>query len=307
MAHRYQQASGGQVLSSAMREAPKQHRIAVNGTELAWFEWGSPGDPVVLMVHATGLHARCWASTAAHLDGYHVVALDQRGHGESSKRPPFDWQQLGADLTAFLIALDLTGVNGVGHSLGGHSMVQAAASEPARFRRLCLFDPVIMAPGVYESDLRFDAERHPVARRRNDWQSPQQMFDNFKDRKPFSTWTAEALRDYCDYGLLRHGDVYKLACPPEIEASIYPGSMRADIRDLLGEITIPVAVVRAKPRNMREAVTDFSESPTWPELAAQFEQGEDLYLPEYSHFMPMENPALAAAIIAGKRQGSNGC
>ena len=39
---------------------------------------------------------------------------------------------------------------------------------------------------------------------------------------------------------------------------------------------------------------DMSSSPTAPDLASHFEHGEDVYLPEYSHFMPMEDPGLVA-------------
>jgi pimeloyl-ACP methyl ester carboxylesterase len=287
---------------SVMSAAPTHHRIVVNNIELSWFEWGVHGDPVILMSHATGLHARCWASTVAHLDGYHAIAMDQRGHGLSGQAPPFDWQQLGADLTAFLVALELTNINGVGHSTGAHCMIQAALNEPDRFRCLTLFDPVIFEPWIYESDIHVTDEQHPVARRRNEWSSPQEMFDKFRDRIPFSSWTCDALWDYCEYGLVKRGNAYQLACPPAIEAEIYAGSTRLNICGDLGRVPVPVAVVRAQPRDMREAAKDFLESPTWPDLAGQFIQGEDIYLPEYSHFMPMEKPVLAASIIKGERQ-----
>lgn len=283
-----------------MSPTPKQHRTFVNNAELSWFEWGVRADPVILLVHATGLHARCWTSTVAHLDGYHVIAIDQRGHGQSSQTPPFDWQQYGADLTTFMRVLELTDVNAVGHSMGGHCLVQAAASEPNRLRSLSLFDPVIFEPSVYESGLQFKGEQHPVARRRNEWTSPKEMLDNFTDRKPFINWTRDALRDYCEYGLVKHGNAYQLACPPEIEAELYASSTHASIIDSLGLIDVPVTVVRAQPRDMRKTVKDFLESPTWPDLASQFKQGEDIYLPEHSHFMPMENPVLAASIIKAR-------
>ena len=43
---------------------------------------------------------------------------------------------------------------------------------------------------------------------------------------------------------------------------------------------------------------DFSTSPTWPEVAAQFPDGTDIYLPDYTHFIPMQNPELVAGYIA---------
>lgn len=261
-------------------------------------EWGKQGDPLLLLSHATGLHARCWDELVTHLDGYHIIAADHRGHGKSSNSPPYGWDQLGADLTALIVALDLREISGVGHSLGGHCMVQAAACEPDRFRQLTLFDPVIFEPPVYAAKQNLEETQHPVAKRRNNWESPQQMFDKFKDRSPFSRWHADVLRDYCNYGLIRAGDVYQLACPPEVEAGMYASSMDMNIYDSVPLVKMPVTVVRAEARGFRAAAKDFSLSPTWPQLARNFVRGDDKYHPEHSHFMPMENPALAASIIS---------
>jgi len=276
----------------------KQNRTVVNDAEIAWVEWGKPGDPLLLLSHATGFHSRCWDQTAKHLDGYHVIATDHRGHGQSSNTPPFGWNQFGADLADLVVALDLGDIIGVGHSMGGHCMVQAAVREPGRFRRLTLFDPVIFAPSVYESRPRTAEGEHPVARRRNDWGSPQQMFDTFKDRPPYSRWHPEVLRDYCDHGLTEAQGTYQLACPPAVEAGIYRSAMDMNIYECVPLVEVPVTVIRAEERGFQAAAQDFSLSPTWPKLAGEFVRGEDRYHPEHSHFMPMETPSLTAAIIS---------
>jgi hypothetical protein len=48
------------------------------------------------------------------------------------------------------------------------------------------------------------------------------------------------------------------------------------------------------------AIMDFSLSPTWVEVANQFVDGTDVYLPELTHFMPMQAPELIADFIAGR-------
>lgn len=283
--------------STTERAAPRQNVSLVNGVEIAWVEWGERGDPLVLLSHATGLHARCWDGVVAHLDGFHVIATDHRGHGRSSTTPPYGWDQFGADLTELIVLLELADIVAVGHSMGGHSLVQAAAREPARFRQLVLFDPVIFDPSIYEAHPAAAEMAHPVAKRRNAWESPQQMIASFRDRKPFDRWHPDVLRDYCQHGLVREGDVYRLACPPEVEAGIYVSSMAANIYDRIELIEIPVAVVRAEYRGFERGLQDFSVSPTWPDLAGRFRNGRDVYIPEWSHFLPQENPALAASII----------
>ena len=66
----------------------------------------------------------------------------------------------------------------------------------------------------------------------------------------------------------------------------------------MSKVKVTVKVLRARQRTgERENLMDFSLSPTWPELASQFEQGEDIYLPELTHFIPMQDPDLVARHI----------
>ena len=98
------------------------------------------------------------------------------------------------------------------------------------------------------------------------------------------------------------GTGVELACPPEIEASIYKAASGLDIYDRVRTIRAPVTVIRAKqrtpgPRDM----TDFSASPTWDRLAGEFTHGRDVFLPDLTHFIPMQDPKLTADYIEGRR------
>lgn len=269
--------------------------------DLTFFEWGKAGDPQVLLVHATGFHARCWDQTVAELGpGFHAYALDMRGHGRSTKQGPHKWSGFGADVAAFVEAMGMDSAIGVGHSMGGHSVVQAAAAHPSRLRSLLLVDPVIMSPEAVRDHpvgAFLSAEDHPVSRRRYQWDSPASMFERFKNRHPFNLWRPEVLRDYCDHGVIAEGDGYVLACPPVVEASIYLDSGRPDLMPIIESLPHPVTVLRAHKRETREGPMDFSQSPTWEGLAAAFPNGQDVYLPELTHFIPMQRPDLVASHI----------
>jgi lipase len=274
---------------------PAERTIAVNGVELALYEW--PGqDPPVLLCHATGFHARCWDQIVAHLPGRHCYAMDTRGHGRSSKPvPPYAWRNFGQDAAAVAETLGLSGAIGVGHSMGGHAVTLAAALRPESFSSLLLIDPVIRPRDSYVGPWR---EAHFVSKRRNRWASAQEMFDRFRDRPPFANWDRGVLRDYCDYGLLPDGDGFVLACPPAIEASIYENSPApaSNIYPEIETIRIPVRVVRAG--KVPDPGDVMGRSPTAPDLASNFRHGADLCLAEHSHFIPMEAPALTAKLIA---------
>ncbi len=283
----------------------EERRIRVRDVELCYFETGDRADQTVLLVHATGFHARCWDQTIAHLGGgYHVVAIDQRGHGRSSKAGPYGWDNFGADLADFVLALDLDNIIGVGHSMGGHCVVQAALAHPGRFQRLLLVDPVIVDPVAYEEHRRAptysSAEEHPVSRRRGVWASADEMLERFEGRHPFSLWQRSVLRDYCEFGLIAEADgTYTLGCPPVVEASIYLGSAGTDILRKIPSIEQPTTVLRAFSPDQKDGEMDFAASPTFSGVAELFPKGVDVYLPKLTHFIPMQDPALVASHIRG--------
>jgi lipase len=290
---------------------PTLHRYRGSSAELAFFEWRADlagRAPVVLFAHATGFHARVWDELIAHLGARHVLSVDQRGHGRSENAPITHWRQLGEDLAELVAHLGLEAAIGVGHSMGGHAMVEAAAANPGAFQRLVLIDPVIASPGDYQEggwlvDLAGD-QPHPTSKRKNRFASPDEMFERFRDRHPYSLFEPRALRDYCDYGLLpaADGDGWVLACPPATEASIYMTSRtNPGVYDAIRALEVPVTVLRARGAERREGVMDFTTSPTWAGLAGEFRRGRDVELPDLTHFMPMQAPALIAEYVRGAR------
>lgn len=291
---------------SRMIDDPIEKRFKQGETDLCYFEWGNPDDQTILMVHATGFHARCWDKTISALPpGYHIIALDQRGHGRSAKPDSLsDWSKTGADVRAFVAGLDIKDMIGVGHSMGAHVMVQVADALPERFERLVLIDPTIIEPEVYQNapnlaDL--DPSQNPVSRRRSNWESPNAMFAAFKDRHPFNLWRPDVLMDYCQYGLLpaEEGEGFVLACPPILEASVYEGFRSADPYPSVKRIDMPVAILRAQMAGDDvTSVRDFANSPTWPGLVNVFPNAREVHIPELSHFMPMQDPERIAAYIA---------
>ncbi|MCY3884131.1 MAG: alpha/beta hydrolase [Gammaproteobacteria bacterium] len=284
--------------------SPSQHFKSVNGVKICYFVWNESAENAVLLIHATGFHARCWDSTVAYLGPqFKVIALELRGHGRSENKPPYDWLTFGEDLKRFVKDLDLSNAVGVGHSMGGHCLTQACAVHPECFRALLLVDPVIADPRNYpaiDSVSQWDSvDSHPISRRRNEWKSADEMFENFRNRHPFSIWKEKCLMDYCKWGLLKNSEgSYNLACPPRVEASIYVGSRTSDVSALCRKIRQPVVVMRAQPINRASQKLDFSKSPTWPDLHRQFAQGEDRYHPELSHFIPMERSDLVAQEVS---------
>lgn len=289
----------------AADEQPAEHRVQVGDLSITYFDWPGEGRPIVL-AHATGFHARTWDSLARLLGGRRVVAIDLRGHGRSDNfEPPTPLDAFGDDVAAVVRDLDIRDAIGVGHSMGGHSVTVAASLDPSRFGALLLLDPVMHTapdPGVPNPAERPAGTFHFVAKRRNEWGGPEEMVERFSDRFPYSIWAPGILDDYARYGLLPNpdGEGYVLACPPAIEAAIYgvgPVGSRDLLAQVLPKVTIPVRVIRGRQRQPGEEVAPFATSPTRPDLASLFLNGEDLLMGEMSHFIPMEDPEMVARQI----------
>ena len=79
-----------------------------------------------------------------------------------------------------------------------------------------------------------------------------------------------------------------------IEAMTYARG-ESDLTAEAAQVDVPVRVLRARPRDPNNPAAAFSGSPAADDLAAWFPRGEDVFLPQYSHFIPMEAPDLIAA------------
>lgn len=305
------------VLSRPSSEEPAERQIVLDGDSFTYFDW--PGDgPTVLMAHATGFHGRTWDAVARALPGFRVLALDLRGHGRSAKTgEPESWEIFGIDTAAFVRALGLRGVVGVGHSMGGHSVTIAAMREPEAFGGLLLVDPVMPLDRRPPPEGRGGASDY-VRKRRNGWSSPAEMVARFKDRFPYSSWQPEVLEDYARWGLLPSpdGEGFVLACSPDMEGGTYAASGNGPAMgaEVIPHIQAPVTVMRGRQPVPGVQAPPFSTSPTPPQLASLFADGEDVLLPERSHFIPMEAPdavaeqvrALAARVRARAGESAEG-
>ena len=102
------------------------------GVRLRATRWPGEGVPVLLL-HGLASSRRFWDLVVPGLAGLRVLALDQRGHGDS-ERPggPYDGATVVADALTALDALGLSRVVVVGHSWGASTALRLAATAPER-------------------------------------------------------------------------------------------------------------------------------------------------------------------------------
>ncbi|HEX5469830.1 MAG TPA: alpha/beta hydrolase [Gaiellaceae bacterium] len=117
--------------------------IAVEGRDalLEGLDFGGEG-PGALLLHGLAGTAREWEETASWLvESHRVVALDQRGHGRSERRPgDVTTGAFVADALAAIETLGLAPAVLVGQSLGGLVAFLAASARPDLVRALVVVE-----------------------------------------------------------------------------------------------------------------------------------------------------------------------
>jgi pimeloyl-ACP methyl ester carboxylesterase len=125
-----------------MRAVPTAcSQIVVSNVTLQIGDFGGSGAPA-LLIHGlcgTGLE---WASTAEWLSRRcRVVAYDQRGHGNSTRRPAnVDHAALVEDAAAVIRQFELAPAIVIGQSLGGRIAFLLAARHPDLVKALVVVD-----------------------------------------------------------------------------------------------------------------------------------------------------------------------
>jgi pimeloyl-ACP methyl ester carboxylesterase len=121
----------------------RDRHVQIRGIDVHYTEWGESHAPAVVLLHGITGHARTWDDEARALAArYRVLALDQRGHGDSAPAPDGDYTTvtLADDLAAFADALDLARMRLVGLSMGGRVAIAFAGRQPGRVERLVVVD-----------------------------------------------------------------------------------------------------------------------------------------------------------------------
>jgi pimeloyl-ACP methyl ester carboxylesterase len=107
---------------------------------------GADGRPTILMLHGGGQNRFSWKNTGQILadDGFHVVAIDTRGHGDSERSPTTDYalETLCADALKVIDTIARPVVL-IGASMGGLTgILVAQEAGPQRVTKLVLVDVV---------------------------------------------------------------------------------------------------------------------------------------------------------------------
>ena len=281
-----------------------RRRIALpdRGVEISLLDWGGDG-PLALLHHATGFGAAVWAPVAERLSQrFRVVAIDARGHGDSSApegAEPYHWENFGFDFAALARVLtaergDGRVALGHGHSFGGTACLTAAASAPGLFERLVLLDPVIRPPAALRAGGANMSGGIALARRsrkrRELWPSRAAALAKWRTRELFEDFEPRALELYAAEGLRDRPDgQVELKCRREVEAVVFESGSVFDPWPFVAKVDVPTLVLWARRGSFPRAIHEALASELRDAQLRSFDGG---------HLMAMEQPERVAELAA---------
>ena len=280
-----------------MSSDPCDSSLTVRGLRLGYRDWGGPGDPIVLL-HGLASTRHIWDLVAPILSpGYRVIALDQRGHGESDKPDcGYGFQSIAADLRGFIAAMGLDRPLVVGHSWGAGVALELAAAHLEVARGICLVDG-----GTLELKARPDMT---LERAREEMAPPDftgVTLEHMKARMSrFVSWATPEVRS----AMLRNfevleGSTVRARLSRANHMRIIEAMWEQRPSRLFPRVRCPVLLLSARRR-------DDPSSSTWrlrreesiARAAALLPRSKTVWLENSVHDVPLQRPALVAEAIS---------
>ncbi len=271
-----------------------------HGVSIHYLDWGPPtrnsavDAPPLILIHATGFLAALWSPIAEQLSStFRVVAMDQRGHGNSEKPAGgYTFDLLADDTQRLIEKLCLERPLVAGHSSGGTTVVVHAAKYPGVIQRSVLIEPILPRPDWYGvPNMNPNLLAKGARQRRAVRPSRQEMFEAYRTRPMFERWREDILRTYVDEGAADRDDgQVELKCPPEVEAQFFEAIIDVDAWPHLAEFTMPTLVLWGAESHL--ITRGFAD-----QLDEALPNAETVFVGGATHFLPQERPDEVARLM----------
>lgn len=254
-----------------------------------FLEWGAPDAPAVVLLHGGHQSAHSWDLVSLALARRHrVLALDQRGHGDSEWARDVDYSNhtMALDAEAFIAALGIQRPVLVGHSMGGRNAMLLAHRNLAPLRGLVVVD---IGPEIS------DKGRAAIAgfvRDNEEFDDLETFIANVRKYDPHRS--RAHIERTVKYNMLQRPDgKYISKCDPTPRRlGLLAGRRLQDnlTLDQIGGLALPVLIVRGETSNILE-----------PDAAERFRaalpQGTLATVPNAGHGVPSQNTAGFLAVL----------
>ena len=266
-------------------EHARSRVVEVNGLPLHFLESGAPGAPALCFLHGGAAHAHWFdAVTPAFADRFHVISLDQRGHGESAwaDPPAYGTEDFTADLAGLMDALGWARMVVVGHSMGGHNAMTFAAWYPERVAALVIIDSRPAIPAERLTVMHARGRRLPRLH-----PSEEAAVQSFRLLPRETVADRALLAHVARAGLARRDGGWAWRFDPATHGARQP----VDAWPLLSRITAPTLITRAALSPVLTA--DLAER-----LRASVPRASLVTIPDAYHHLTLDAPAAFTAALA---------
>lgn len=219
------------------RAKPQDKRILAQGLSLHYLDWGREDLQPMLLLHGLQDCAASWSFFASQMARqYHVLALDHRGHGDSSWAPDGSYKLADyvGELMEVVEALDLRNLILMGHSAGAKNAFMYASLRSTRLAKLVIvdMDPDAHNPGSASMFQRYRTEP-------NQWADLDAVIERLRLREPKAR--KRTLRHHAMV-LTKNGPSGTLEW--KRDRALVMGYERPDAWDALDKIVCPTLLVR---------------------------------------------------------------
>ena len=262
---------------------PQDKTVNANGINIHYLDWGNTDKPDLVMIHGLRGHRHSWDDVSSAIcQDYHVLALDQRGRGETDWAPGGDYSTdaFVADLHGFAEALGFGKFILMGHSMGGRNSMTYAGKYPETLEKLIVVD---MGP---ETDPRGGKRiSQEIIDVPEEFGSFEAIVEYMMKQNRLASETVMRRRlQYATKDLPndKRGWRYDLAIR-EARRNPTPSAPQADLWQVLPQIPCPTLVVRGID-------TDLLPAEVAQRMERELPQGKLVEIPRAGHMVFEDNP-----------------
>lgn len=260
--------------------APQDRDVTVNGLKLHYLDWGNKRRTPLICLHGHTGQCRIWDDFARAMQPhFHVLTVDQRGHGDSQWAPTYARDTFVQDLAALIDHFGFQRVVLCGLSMGGWNALLYTQQQGEKVEKVVLVD---IAPELNpEATRRFRTNPPPEA-----FDSLDQVVQYLRSNNPWAT-LGRLQEDARHSARVREDGKIVWKCDPKLRVGTMEDTTPPFVArywQALEEVSRPVLLVRGAES---ELVTD--------EVARRMEKkGKAVSWVDVSgagHIVCMDNPA----------------
>ncbi|MBI3248422.1 MAG: alpha/beta hydrolase [Deltaproteobacteria bacterium] len=266
--------------------------VTANGLKFHYLDWGSPDKPPMVLLHGVGQTCHTWDLFAAAMSPhFHVMAFDQRGHGDSDWAADRDYSRksMVKDAEAFTRELGLGQFFLLGMSMGGANSLSFTGNYSDRVKALVVVD---VGPRVESTGVQHIRDFMKNFKEFNDLDEAAATIHKFNPRRPL-----EIIRKYtCVYNLKQ---LPSGKWTWKYDTYFSEGHSRIDVKQMHDELTADVKKITCPTLVVRGGESDVFSLDGARELQEAIPGSEFALVPKAGHSVMGDNPPGFEAAVRG--------